>query len=137
MSATPQLQTEAQALPPIVSREEWLTARQALLAKEKEATRARDALNAERRLQPMFKISKNYLFEGVDGQRSFVDLFEGRPQLILYHFMFDPSKNDGCSGCSMVVDNMCHPAHLHARGVSLVLVSRAPLSKIEPFKKRM
>src|SRR5205085_5388194 len=100
-------------------------------------TRARDALNAERRRLPMIKIEKEYVFEGPNGKASLVDLFEGRRQLIIYHFMFDPRSDQGCDGCSMMVDNMGHPAHLHARDTSLALVSRAPLSKIEPFKKRM
>ena len=125
------------AHPEIVSREAWLRARQQLLAKEKELTHRRDALNAERRRLPMVKIDKAYRFEGPNGDVRLPDLFEGRRQLILYHFMFDPSWDEGCPGCSMLVDNMGHPAHLHARNSSLVLVSRAPLAKIAPFKKRM
>jgi predicted dithiol-disulfide oxidoreductase (DUF899 family) len=125
------------ALPRVVSRDEWLGARKELLAKEKEATRARDALNAERRRLPMVRIQKTYVFEGVNGKPNLLDLFEGRRQLIIYHFMFDPSWDAGCDGCSMVVDNMGHPAHLHARNTSRALVSRAPLEKIEPFKARM
>jgi predicted dithiol-disulfide oxidoreductase (DUF899 family) len=124
-------------LPKIVTRAEWLAAREALLIKEKEATRARDALNAERRRLPMVKIDNDYVFEGPTGEASLLDLFEGRRQLIIYHFMFNPSWEEGCDGCSMMVDNMGHPAHLHARDTSRVLVSRAPLAKIEPFKKRM
>jgi predicted dithiol-disulfide oxidoreductase (DUF899 family) len=123
--------------PKVVSRDEWLKAREALLAQEKAATRARDVLNAERRLLPMVKIDKDYVFEGPNGRVSLLDLFEGRRQLIIYHFMFDPDWEEGCEGCSMVVDNMGHPAHLHARDTSRALVSRAPLKKIEPFKKRM
>jgi predicted dithiol-disulfide oxidoreductase (DUF899 family) len=129
--------TKKTALPPIVSREAWLTAHNELLAKEKAATRARDALNAERRRQPMFRIDKDYVFEGPGGKANLLDLFDGRGQLIVYHFMFDPQWEEGCNGCSMVVDNMGHPAHLHARDITRVLISRAPLSKIEPFKKRM
>ncbi|GAB4414042.1 MAG: DUF899 domain-containing protein [Anaerolineae bacterium] len=125
------------ALPQVVSRDEWLAARQEFLAKEKEFTRARDALNAERRRLPMVKIEKEYIFDGPNGRASLLDLFEGRRQLILYHFMFGPDWEEGCDGCSMVVDNMGHPAHLHARDTSRVLVSRAPLVKIEPFKTRM
>lgn len=133
-------------LPRVVSRSEWLAARNALLIKEKAATRARDALNAERRRLPMVKIEKDYIFEGPSGKASLLDLFEGRRQLIIYHFMFEPGDpppgktepwTEGCSGCSLMVDNMGHPAHLHARDTSRVLVSRAPLAKIEPFKKRM
>lgn len=129
--------TNATPHPKIVSRDEWLVARNELLIKEKELTRARDALNAERRRLPMVRIDKDYVFEGPAGKASLLDLFADRHQLIIYHFMFDPSRDEGCNGCSMVVDNMGHPAHLHARDTSLVLVSRAPLTKIEPFKARM
>lgn len=125
------------ALPRVVSRSEWLAARNELLLKEKEATRARDALSAERRRLPMVKIEKEYVFEGPNGKARLLDLFDGRRQLLLYHFMFDPSWEEGCVGCSMFVDNIGHPAHLHDRDTSLVLVSRAPLAKIEPFKTRM
>lgn len=123
--------------PQIVSHEEWLVAREALLKKEKAATRAKDALSAERRRLPMVKIEKAYTFEGPNGQASLLDLFEGRRQLILYHFMFDPEWDEGCSGCSMLVDNMGHPAHLHARDASRVLVSLAPLAKLDAYKARM
>ena len=124
-------------LPPVVSAAEWEAAREKLLVKEKEATRARDALAAERRRLPRIRIEKDYAFEGPDGEASLLDLFDGRRQLILYHFMFGPNQDEGCDGCSMVVDNMGHLAHLHARDTSLVLVSRAPLAKIQPYKKRM
>jgi predicted dithiol-disulfide oxidoreductase (DUF899 family) len=124
-------------LPKVVSAAEWEEARAGLLAKEKEATRARDALAAERRRLPMVKIDKAYALEGPNGKATLLDLFEGRRQLLVYHFMFGPSAEVGCDGCSMVVDNMGHPAHLHARDTSLALVSRAPLAKIEPFKERM
>jgi predicted dithiol-disulfide oxidoreductase (DUF899 family) len=126
-------------LPQVVSRDEWLIARKALLAKEKEATRARDALNVERRRLPMVKIEKDYIFEGPDGKASLLDLFEGRHQLIIYHFMFGPSWEQGCPSCSGWADELArgHLNHLHARGTSLALVSRAPLAKIEPFKARM
>jgi predicted dithiol-disulfide oxidoreductase (DUF899 family) len=125
------------AVPRSVSRDEWLAAHQEFLAKEKRFTRQLDALNAERRRLPMVKIEKEYLFAGPQGQVSLLDLFEGRRQLVLYHFMFDPDWEEGCVGCSMVVDNMGHPAHLHARDISRVLVSRAPLAKLERFKARM
>ncbi|MGH9380690.1 MAG: DUF899 domain-containing protein [Thermoanaerobaculia bacterium] len=124
-------------LPKVISREEWRAAREELLVKEKELTRARDALNAERRRLPMVKIEKEYVFAGPNGEATLVNLFEGRRQLVLYHFMFGPNQEEGCDGCSMVVDNMGHPAHLNARDITRVLVSRAPLEKIEPFKKRM
>jgi predicted dithiol-disulfide oxidoreductase (DUF899 family) len=125
------------ALPRIVSRDEWLDSHKDFLTKEKEFTRAHDALNVERRRLPMVKIEKAYIFEGPEGKVSLLDLFEGRRQLIIYHFMFGPDWEEGCDGCSMVVDNMGHPAHLHARNTSRVLVSRAPLEKLERFKKRM
>jgi predicted dithiol-disulfide oxidoreductase (DUF899 family) len=123
--------------PPIVSPAEWQAAREGLLAKEKEATRVRDALAAERRRLPMVRIDKDYVFEGPDGPASLIDLFEGRRQLIVYHFMFGPNQDAGCDGCSMVVDQICHLAHLHARDTSFALVSRAPLARIEPYRQRM
>jgi predicted dithiol-disulfide oxidoreductase (DUF899 family) len=124
-------------LPPVVSAAEWEAAREALLRKEKEATRERDALAAERRRLPMVQIEKDYEFEGSDGAASLPDLFDGRRQLILYHFMFGPNQDQGCDGCSMVVDNVGHLAHLHARDTSFVLVSRAPLTRIRAYKERM
>jgi predicted dithiol-disulfide oxidoreductase (DUF899 family) len=124
-------------LPKVVSAAEWQSAREALLVKEKEATRARDALAAERRRLPMVEIEKEYVFEGPAGEASLLDLFEGRRQLILYHFMFGPNQDVGCDGCSMFVDNVGHLAHLHARDTSFALVSRAPLAKIEAYKQRM
>jgi predicted dithiol-disulfide oxidoreductase (DUF899 family) len=128
-------------LPPAVSPGEWQAAHEALLAKEKEATRARDALAAERRRSPMVRIDKDYVFEGPDGDASLLDLFEGRRQLIVYHFMFHegaPGWPDaGCDGCSMFVDNVGHLAHLHERDTSFALVSRAAVSKIEPYRQRM
>ena len=124
-------------LPPVVSPAEWQAARDALLAKEKEATRARDALAAERRRLPMVRIEKDYVFDGANGKASLLDLFEGRRQLILYHFMFGPSQDAGCDGCSMFVDQIGHLAHLHARDTSFALVSRAPITKIEAYRKRM
>jgi predicted dithiol-disulfide oxidoreductase (DUF899 family) len=124
-------------LPQIVSREEWLVARQELLLKEKEATRARDMLNAERRRLPMVKIEKEYQFEGSDGKVSLLDLFDGHHQLIVYHFMFDPSWDDGCPGCTNLVNNIADLAFMHSRDTSLVVVAHAPLVKSEPYKKRM
>jgi predicted dithiol-disulfide oxidoreductase (DUF899 family) len=134
--------TESQRnLPQVVSRGEWQAAREELLAKEKEATRARDALAAKRRRLPMVRIEKDYVFEGPEGKASLLDLFDGRRQLIIYHFMFAPGVHGwpsaGCDGCSLFVDNIGHLAHLHARDTSLVLVSRAPLANIEPYKERM
>jgi predicted dithiol-disulfide oxidoreductase (DUF899 family) len=124
-------------LPPIVSLAEWQAAREALLAKEKEATRARDALAAERRRLPRVRIDKDYVFEGPHGKTSLHDLFEGRRQLLLYHFMFGPNQEVGCDGCSMVLDQIGHLAHFHARGTSFAVVSRAPVAKIEAYRKRM
>ncbi|HEX2292107.1 MAG TPA: DUF899 domain-containing protein [Gaiellaceae bacterium] len=123
--------------PPVVSQGEWQEAQDALLAKEKEATRARDALAAERRRLPRVRIEKAYVFDGPDGKARLVDLFEGRRQLLLYHFMFGPNQEVGCDGCSMFVDQIGHPAHLHARDTSFALVSRAPIEKIEAYRKRM
>jgi predicted dithiol-disulfide oxidoreductase (DUF899 family) len=128
-------------LPPVVSPAEWQVAHDELLIKEKEATRARDELAAERRRLPMVQIEKDYVFEGPDGEASLRDLFEGRRQLIVYHFMFAPGvegwPDAGCPGCSMFVDQIGHLAHLHARETSFALVSRAPLAQIEPYKERM
>ena len=121
----------------IVSRDEWLAACKALLVREKELTRPRDALNAERRMLPIVEIDKHYVFEGPGGKASLLNLFEGRRQLIIYHFMFHRHRGEGCVGCSFLVDNIGRLEHLHARDTSLVLVSRAPLTEIEPFKARM
>ena len=123
--------------PQIVSRREWLAARKDLLRKEKELTRQRDALNALRRRLPMVRVEKAYAFDGPDGTARLLDLFEGRRQLIVYHFMFDPSWDEGCPSCSFLVDNVGHLAHLHARRTTLALVSRAPFPKIERFRERM
>jgi predicted dithiol-disulfide oxidoreductase (DUF899 family) len=126
------------SLPEVVSRDEWLVARKALLVKEKESTRARDALNAERRRLPMVEIDKDYAFEGPAGRASLLDLFEGRRQLIVDHFMWpDPTVAVGCPSCSGRVDQYGNLAHLHERETTMVVVSRAPLDKIEPFKQRM
>jgi predicted dithiol-disulfide oxidoreductase (DUF899 family) len=128
-------------LPKIVTQAEWEAARQQLLAKEKQATRDRDRLAAGRRRLPMVRIEQPYTFAGPAGKASLLDLFEGRRQLIVYHFMFAPSvegwPSAGCSGCSMFVDQIGHPAHLHARGVSLALISRAPLARIQAYRERM
>jgi predicted dithiol-disulfide oxidoreductase (DUF899 family) len=126
------------SLPKVVSREEWLAARKALLAKEKEATRARDALNADRRRLPMVEITKEYLFEGPDGRLALGDLFDGRRQLIIQHVMFDPSWDDACSSCTAGIDEMSPGliSHLQARETTFALVSRTPLAKIEDYKLR-
>jgi predicted dithiol-disulfide oxidoreductase (DUF899 family) len=123
-------------LPQVVSPAEWQAAHEALLVKEKEATRARDALAAERRRLPMVRFDKDYLFDGPDGHVNLLDLFDGRRQLIVYHFMFDTGSAP-CEGCSFFVDNVGHLAHMHARGTSFVLVSRATLAEIDTFRQRM
>ena len=103
--------------------------------KEKEATHARDRLNAERRRLPTVRIDKKYIFEGPDGKASLLDLFDGRRQLIVYHFMFDPSWENGCESCTNFVNNIpSRLSGLHVSNTSLVLVSRAPLARIEPYK---
>ena len=128
-------------LPQIVSSEEWQAAHEKLLAKEKKATRARDALAAERRRQPVVLIDKDYVFEGPAGKARLRDMFDGRSQLLLYHFMFAPDVDGwpsaGCPGCSFFVDQIGHLAHLYARDTSFVLVSVAPLANIEAYKRRM
>lgn len=124
-------------LPPVATPEEWQAAIDALRIQEKELTRAHDAVNAQRRRLPMMKIEKQYELHGEDGLVGLLDLFNGRTQLIVYHFMFGPDWEAGCPGCSWVTDAMSHPAHLHTRGTSLVLVSRAPLEKLLAFRQRM
>jgi predicted dithiol-disulfide oxidoreductase (DUF899 family) len=128
-------------LPNIASQAEWLAASKKLLAWEKELTRQHDQLAAERRRLPMVKIDNPYVFDGPAGKASLVGLFEGRRQLIVYHFMFAPGVEGwptaGCPGCSMFVDQIGHLAHLHARDASFALVSRAPLSRIQSYQKRM
>lgn len=123
--------------PDVVSREQWLVARKALLEQEKALTRQRDAVSAARRRLPMVAVTEDYRFQGAEGERRLVDLFEGRQQLIVYHFMYLRDRGEGCDGCSLVVDNIGHPAHLHARDTRLVLISRAPLDELEAFKRRM
>jgi len=124
------------SLPQIVSRDEWLAARKELLAKEKELTRRRDALNAQRRGLPMVEIDKDYVFEGPDGKARLLDLFDGRRQLIVGHFMFDPGWDEGCPSCSAGADEISNGLleHLHARDTTLVEISRSPLEKIEAYK---
>ncbi len=124
--------------PKVVSRAEWLGARKALLAKEKELTRYRDAVNTERRRLPMVKIEKDYVFDAPGGKKSLGELFADKSQLMVYHFMFGPDWKEGCPSCSFVSDHIDGTlAHLAARDVTMVVVSRAPLAKIEAFKKRM
>ncbi|MFF0311128.1 DUF899 domain-containing protein [Streptosporangium sp. NPDC004379] len=122
---------------PVVSREEWLVARRRLLEQEKEAFRVLDAVRARRRELPAVTVDKDYRFRGPSGEVGLPDLFEGRRQLIVYHFMFDPAWDEGCTSCSFLTDNIGHLAHLHGAGTTLALVSRAPYEKIEPFRERM
>jgi predicted dithiol-disulfide oxidoreductase (DUF899 family) len=122
----------------IVSRDEWLSLRKELLSKEKELTQLRDQLSAERRALPWVRVDKNYVFDAPGGKVSLSDLFDGRSQLVIYHFMFGPEWQEGCPSCSFVCDHLDGAlAHLAARDVTMVMVSRAPLAKIEAFKKRM
>ena len=126
------------SLPRIASREEWLRARTALLEREKDLTRQRDALNAERRSLPMVEVTKAYRLAGPDGEVRLLDLFEGRPQLIVYHFMFHPEWEDGCPSCTAGADELSPGflEHLHTRDTSYAMVSRAPLAKLERWKAK-
>jgi predicted dithiol-disulfide oxidoreductase (DUF899 family) len=126
----------AMTLPKVVSQDEWLAARKELLADEKAMTRARDALNTKRRELPMVRIDKDYWFEGPEGNVTLLDLFDGRRQLIVQHFMFDPSWDEGCPSCTAGSDEMSPglQRHLNARDTSFAVVSRAPLAKIERYK---
>src|SRR6184192_3094311 len=122
----------------IVSEAEWLVARKDFLTREKEFSRQRDALTAARRKLPMVKIEKEYVFEGPNGKETLADLFEGRSQLIVYHFMFGPGWEEGCKSCSYLADHFDGANwHLPHRDVTFVVVSRAPLSELERYKKRM
>jgi predicted dithiol-disulfide oxidoreductase (DUF899 family) len=127
--------------PPIVSPQEWEAARQELLVAEKEHTRARDALAARRRRMPRMAVEKAYRFEGPDGPASLLDLFEGRRQLVVYRFFYEPGVDGwpehGCPGCSFLADQVAHLAHLNARDTTLAFVSRAPQPDIERWKARM
>ena len=126
------------ALPRIATREEWVAARRDLLEREKALTKERDALSAERRNLPMVEIGEDYTFEGPNGTVRLIDIFEGRPQLIIYHFMFHPEWEDGCPSCSAGIDEVSRGFidHLHTRDTTYALVSRAPLAKLERWKAR-
>ena len=124
-------------LPEVVSPEEWLAARRELLAKEKELTRARDQLNAERRRLPMVRIDKKDLVEGPGGTVGLLDLFEGRQQLVMHHFMFDPDWDEACTSCSSAADGIGNVRQLQVRNTTLVAVSRAPYSKLAAYRDRM
>jgi predicted dithiol-disulfide oxidoreductase (DUF899 family) len=134
--------------PPVVTPQEWEAAREQLLVKEKELTRARDALAAERRRMPRMAVEKDYTFEGPNGKASLLDLFEGRRQLIIYSAFYAPDVTTyppsggsyperACVGCSFVADQVAHPAHLNARDTTLAYVSRAPQAEIQGLKERM
>lgn len=123
---------------PIVSAEEWLAARRDLLRAEKEVTRLNDKLSAQRRALPWVKVEKEYVFDTISGKKSLADLFEGRSQLIVYHFMFGPGWQEGCDGCSFLSDHFDGAnLHLPHHDVTLLAVSHAPLREFLPFKKRM
>jgi len=124
------------SLPRIAAREEWLRARRELLAKEKDLTRRRDELSADRRNQPMVEIVKDYHFVGSGGPIRLIDMFEGRDQLIIYHFMFQPEWEEGCSSCTAGTDELSSSFldHLHVRDTTYAMVSRAPLAKLESWK---
>jgi predicted dithiol-disulfide oxidoreductase (DUF899 family) len=123
---------------PIVSPEQWIALRKELLGKEKELTRLRDRINVERRELPWVRIEEMYVFDAPGGKVSLADLFAGRSQLVIYHFMFGPDWQEGCPSCSFMSDHIDGAlAHLAARDVTMAMVSRAPLAKIEAFKKRM
>ena len=131
--------TEEEVNPPkIVSRDEWLTARKQLLAREKDFDRERDRLTEARRKLPVVKVEKEYVFDGPEGALPLRDLFEGRRQLIVYHMMFDPAATTACKHCSCVMDNIAGGLiHLTARDTSFAAISRAPIAKIEAFMRRM
>jgi predicted dithiol-disulfide oxidoreductase (DUF899 family) len=124
-------------LPEVVSREEWVAARKTLLAREKELSRHHDEVNAARRALPMVEITADYVFEGPQGTVKLADLFDGRGQLVVYHFMLGPDDDEVCPSCTYTIDNVGHQSHLHARDTSLAVVSRAPLATLERYRKRM
>ena len=123
--------------PPVVSREEWDKARAQLVVQEKALTRHKDLVSAARRRMPMVEITTPYTFETETGPKTLLDLFEGRSQLIIQHFMFHPDWDEGCSGCSMMADHIGPISHLHARDTSFAVVSRAPLAKLMALRERM
>jgi predicted dithiol-disulfide oxidoreductase (DUF899 family) len=126
------------SLPEIVTRDEWIRARIALLEREKALTRARDEVAAARRRLPMVRVTEDYVFTAADGSsRTLLDLFEGRHQLIVDHYMFDPDWDDGCMSCAGRVDQYGNTAHLHERDTTIAVVSRAPIEKIERWKGKM
>src|SRR5207302_6850692 len=138
MKAATKMSTRTVDNPKIVSREEWLVARKKLLAREKQLTRERDAVAAQRRQLPWVKVEKNYVFEGPNGKVTLTDLFNGKTQLIICHLMLGPDWQEACPSCSFNMDHTDGAlVHLAQRDVSFVAISRAPLPKIQQFKKRM
>jgi predicted dithiol-disulfide oxidoreductase (DUF899 family) len=125
-------------LPDVVSSEAWIEARREFLAREKELTRAKDALNADRRRLPMVRVEKDYELEGPQGRVHLDDLFDGKSQLVVQHFMFDPSWDDGCPSCTAGVDEIADGMleHLRSRDTNFAVISRAPLAKLEDYKAR-
>ncbi|ATE55385.1 MULTISPECIES: DUF899 domain-containing protein [Actinosynnema] len=123
--------------PQVVTRAEWLQARKVLLEKEKEVTRARDEIAAQRRALPVVLVEKDYRFQGPDGELSLLEMFEGRRQLVVRHYMYSPGAQEGCIGCSMQADSVGELAHLWARDTTFAMVSRAPYPDFQPFKARM
>ncbi len=131
-------ETKQTKRPPVVSEAEWLAARKDFLAQEKEFNRQRDKLSAARRKLPMVLVAKDYVFEGPKGKETLANLFEGRSQLIVYHFMLGPGWGEGCKSCSYLADHFDGANwHLPHRDVSFVVISRAPLAEFEPYKKRL
>jgi predicted dithiol-disulfide oxidoreductase (DUF899 family) len=129
--------TDIAGLPEVVSAEEWLAARRELLEREKELTRARDRLNADRRRLPMTPVSATYLFDGPEGTVDLLGLFEGRPQLVVHHLMFGPDWAAPCASCSSAADGIGNLRQLHVRSTTLVAVSRAPYERLASFRERM
>src|SRR5271154_498305 len=126
------------SIPKVVSNETWLEARLAFLTKEKEFTRLRDELSRQRRDLPWIKVEQNYVFDGPNGKETLSDLFDSRSQLIIYHFMFGPDWEEGCKSCSFEADHFNSIiVHLNARDISMAAISRAPIEKLLPFKRRM
>lgn len=125
------------AHPPVATREEWLRARMDLLAEEKELTKHYDRVNAMRRRLPMVKVEKDYVFRGAEGETGFAELFDGQIQLIVYHFMFDPSWDEGCQNCTTYVKELGDLSFLTQRNTRFVLVSRAPYEKLDAYRRKM
>lgn len=124
------------ALPKVVSHDEWLVVRKELLEQEKEETKRRDAIRAKRRELPMVEVEKTYVFEGPEGEAELLDMFDGRKQLIVQHFMFDPEWEDGCPSCTYALEDLGDESHLRDLDTSYAVISRAPIQKIEAYRKK-